>query len=231
MAPTSASSLSRRRFLRRAAQGTAGTALLLGIPWADVQARAAQFGIVPGTRVDASGQVLAGGGLDTFLGEIFLTPYTFAPRGSASCDGQIIPIQQNTALFALLGTTYGGNGQTTFALPDLRGRLPMHVGQGPGLSIRDLGEQAGSETITMLTSEMPAHSHSGAQIGGGRRVRTPSATAFPASSTEQLLYGEAAGDAMDVTASVGGGQPMNNLPPYLVLNICISLQGIFPQRP
>ncbi len=231
MAPTSASSLSRRRFLRRAAQGTAGSIALFGIPWAEVEARAAQFGIVPGTRVDARGQALAGGGYNTFLGEIFFTPYTFAPRGSASCNGQILPIAQNTALFSLLGTTYGGNGQTTFALPDLRGRMPMHVGQGPGLSNRDLGEQAGSESLTMLTSEMPTHSHSGAQIGGGRRVRTPSATAFPAASTELLLYGETAGAAMDVTAPVGGGQPVPNLPPYLVLNICISLQGIYPSRP
>ena len=231
MAPTPASSLSRRRFLRRAAQGTAGTALLLGIPWADVQARAAQFGIVPGTRVDASGQVLAGGGSSTFIGEIFFTPYNFAPRGSAMCNGQILSISQNSALFSLLGTTYGGNGTTTFALPDLRGRLPMHVGQGPGLSFRVLGERGGSESITMLTTQMPAHTHGGAQIGGGRRVRTPSATAFPAASTEQLLYGDFVGAAMDATVVAGSGQPATNLPPYLVLNICISTQGIFPPPP
>ena len=231
MAPTSASSLSRRRFLRRAAQGTAGTALLLGIPWADVQARAAQFGIVPGTRVDASGQVVAGGGPSSFIGEIFFTPYNFAPRGSAACNGQILLIAQNTALFSLLSTTYGGNGVTTFGLPDLRGRMPMHVGQGPGLTNRVLGQQGGSESITMLTTQMPAHTHGGAQIGGGRRVRTPSATAFPAASTEQLLYGDFVGAAMDATVVAGSGLPATNLPPYLVLNICISTQGIFPQRP
>src|SRR5437867_4871351 len=94
-----------------------------------------------------------------FLGMIILVPYNFAPKGWAFCNGQILPISQNTALFSLLGTTYGGNGQSTFALPNVQGNAPMHPGQGPGLSLHDLGEQGGSQTVTLLQSEVPAHSH------------------------------------------------------------------------
>lgn len=108
-----------------------------------------------------------------FLGEIRMGGWNFAPRGWALCNGQILPIAQNTALFSLLGTTYGGNGQTTFALPDLRGRVPMHWGQGPSLTPRTLGEQGGSETVTLTTSEMPQHTHSVGATSQDSGVKTP----------------------------------------------------------
>src|SRR5437762_555942 len=101
-----------------------------------------------------------------FLAEVRIFPYNFAPQGWAFCDGQILPISQNTALFSLLGTTYGGNGQTTFALPDLRGRIPLHFGQGPGLSVRDEGESSGTGQVTLISAQMPNHSHTAACFNG-----------------------------------------------------------------
>src|SRR5215211_4319727 len=110
---------------------------------------------------------------EPFIGQIMLVPYNFAPRGWAFCAGQILPIAQNTALFSLLGTTFGGNGQTTFALPDLRGRAPIGQGQGPGLSNISLGEAAGTETVTLLSTNMPAHSHTVTCDGGGSSSLSP----------------------------------------------------------
>ena len=106
---------------------------------------------------------------DPFVAEIRIFPFNFAPRGWAWCDGQLLPLSQNTALFSLLGTTYGGDGKSNFALPDLQGRAPMHPGQGPGLSLHDLGETGGSETVTLLESEIPSHSHTLSERSLGRR--------------------------------------------------------------
>jgi microcystin-dependent protein len=172
---------------------------------------------------------------DPFVAEIRIFPFNFAPKGWAWCDGQLLPLSQNTALFSLLGTTYGGNGKSNFALPDLQGRAPIHPGQGPGLSLHDLGETGGSETVSLLESEIPSHSHSlGAQnvaLGG---VAAPSSSVTlnrPASgnlfATTSPVPTAMADEAL---APAGGDQPHNNMMPYLTFYFCIALQGVFPPR-
>lgn len=167
--------------------------------------------------------------MDPFLGEIRPVGFNFAPVGWALCQGQILPISQNTALFSLLGTTYGGNGQTTFALPDLRGRVPVGRGQGPGLAIHDLGEVSGEENHTLVVSTLPAHSHSAT-------ASTHPATSYSSSDTPAVsprdVYGTADGSALasDTVVSAGGNQPHNNMQPFLTVNFVIALQGIFPPR-
>lgn len=168
---------------------------------------------------------------DPFVAEIRLLPFNFAPKGWAHCDGQFIPLSQNTALFSLLRTTYGGNGSSYFGLPNLQGRAPMHPGQGPGLSLRNLGEVTGSETVTLLESQMPAHRH-----GVEMSVR-PADTLNPGGS------GFGSGNAMyvsppanllamspQVVTTAGGDLPHNNLMPYLTVYFNIALQGVFPPR-
>lgn len=172
---------------------------------------------------------------DPYVGEIRTVGFNFAPTGWALCDGQLLPISQNTALFSLLGTYYGGDGRTTFALPDLNGATAIGQGQGQGLSDRFLGEAGGETAVTLLTSEMPVHSHqvkavaaagttgdaangAWAQPRYGRVTRN----AFAASANTELR-----GDAF---APTGGSQPHNNLPPSLTLNFIIALQGVFPPR-
>jgi microcystin-dependent protein len=171
---------------------------------------------------------------DPFVAEIRILPTNFAPRGWAFCNGQLLPLSQNTALFSLLGTTYGGNGQSTFALPDLQGNVPMHPGQGPGLSLRDLGESSGTTSVTLLVSEIPAHAHtlSGANTpadsptpGGAVPARVSGATPYRAVAGATL-----AAMAPNALAPAGASLPHNNLMPYLVLNFCIALQGVFPPR-
>ena len=168
---------------------------------------------------------------DPFVAEIRIFPFNFAPKGWAWCDGQLLPISQNTALFSLLGTTYGGDGKSTFALPDLEGRAPMHPGQGPGLSLHDLGETGGSETVTLLQSEIPVHAHGlRASLDNGD-VAIPGPTRSLASSAQGIMYNVAAGDAMmaaEALAPAGGDQPHNNMQPYLCIDFIISLFGIFP---
>ena len=170
---------------------------------------------------------------DPFIGEIKMFAGNFPPRGYAFCDGQLISIAQNTALFSLLGTQYGGDGQTTFALPDLRGRVPLHQGQGPGLSPRSIGEQIGSETVTLTASQMPFHTH--AQVAStntsspafGPSSAPGAATviaAFYGSGSPQIDMAAAAVDA------TGGSQPHDNMAPYETLSFVIALQGIFPSR-
>jgi microcystin-dependent protein len=166
---------------------------------------------------------------DPFVAEIRIYPFTFAPTGWAFCDGQLLPLSQNTALFSLLGTTYGGNGKTNFALPDLQGRVPLHPGQGPGLSLYDLGQTGGVETVTLLESEIPAHSHT--LRGSNALADTP----VPTNNTLARFRG---GYQSTLTGLVpmspgalppaGGDQPHNNLMPYLTLSFCIALQGVFP---
>lgn len=174
---------------------------------------------------------------DPFVAEIRIYPFNFAPKGWAFCDGQLLPISQNTALFSLLGTTYGGDGKSTFALPNLQGRGPMMPGQGPGLSLHDLGESAGSETVTLLESEIPAHRHavnasSGAADEEGQK---PATAALPgAQQGSNPIYGSLASGQVDMAAQAlapaGGNVPHNNMMPYLTLSFCIALQGIFPPR-
>jgi microcystin-dependent protein len=172
---------------------------------------------------------------DPFVAEIRIFPFNFPPKGWAFCNGQVLPISQNTALFSLLGTTYGGNGKSTFALPNLQGSVPVHVGSnqpGPGLSTYDLGETGGSGTVTLLTTESPSHTHSVmAQTvdQGDNRIPSPS---LNLGNTQ--IYSSAPSSATLDPAAIspsGGNQPHNNLMPYLTLNLCIALQGVFPARP
>jgi microcystin-dependent protein len=172
---------------------------------------------------------------DPFVAEIRIFPFNFAPRGWAWCDGQLMPLSQNTALFSLLGTTYGGDGKSNFALPDLQGRAPMHPGQGPGLSLHDLGETGGSETVTLLESEIPSHSHTYRAAGVAADAPLP-VGALLATSISDTPYLPASpaptlvGMSNQALAPAGGDQPHNNLQPYLTFYFCIALQGVFPPR-
>jgi microcystin-dependent protein len=171
-----------------------------------------------------------------FIAQITLFGGNFAPRGWAFCQGQILSIAQNTALFALLGTTYGGDGQTTFALPDLRGRVPVQPGQGPGLSPYSLGEMGGSETVTLNQSQMPQHTHTATTVSNassGAATDTIPNGNFLAEGNHYRSSSNAQMNpaAVQVTIGIaGGGQPVTNVQPYLAINYLIALQGIFPAR-
>jgi microcystin-dependent protein len=172
---------------------------------------------------------------DPFVAEIRIFPFNFAPKGWAFCDGQILPLSQNTALFSLLGTTYGGDGKSTFALPDLQGSAAMHPGQGQGLSLRDLGEIGGSETVTLLVSEIPFHTHTiGAfnTVPGDQLGPNANGQSLLAQSDNGPLYNTGALVTMapQALAPAGASLPHNNMQPYLTLNFCIALQGVFPPR-
>ena len=172
---------------------------------------------------------------DPFVAEVRIFPFNFPPKGWAFCDGQLMPISQNTALFSLLGTVYGGDGKSTFALPDVQGRGVMHPGQGQGLSLRDQGEMGGSETVTLLQSEMPVHNHNLMASGSNASTANPSNQVSLARSFGGLAYkvdppGTLAQLAPQAIAPTGGSLPHNNLMPYLTLNFCIALQGVFPPR-
>ena len=176
--------------------------------------------------------------MDPFVAEIRIFPFNFAPKGWAFCDGQLLPISQNTALFSLLGTTYGGDGKSTFALPDLQGNAAMHPGQGPGLSLHDLGEMGGSQSVSLLVSEIPAHAHGvGFALNGDGNSISPAAAVWAQSGAGRgaaALYqnGAATGPVqLQSLANTGGGLPHQNMQPYLTLNFCIALQGVFPARP
>jgi microcystin-dependent protein len=172
---------------------------------------------------------------DPFVAEIRIFPFNFAPSGWAFCDGQLMAISQNTALFSLLGTTYGGNGYSNFALPNLQGCAPMHPGQGPGLSLHDLGETGGSETVSLLESEIPSHSHAlmadAANSGQAHSPLNGSYAKIPLGAPPAYA---ASGSPVNMNASAiattGGGQPHNNMQPYLTLSFCIALQGVYPPR-
>lgn len=173
--------------------------------------------------------------MDPFLGEIRIFAGNFAPKGWALCQGQLLPIQSNTALFSLIGTYYGGDGKTNFALPDLQGRTPLHRGQGPGLTQRSVGESGGSATVTLTTPEMPAHTHAARGVStstvsdptnaywSGRSGR--GAAAYYASGSPNTLL------APQAIVPAGGSQPHNNCSPYLAINYIIALSGIYPPRP
>jgi microcystin-dependent protein len=168
---------------------------------------------------------------DPFVGEIILAAFNFAPYGYARCDGQLLPIAQNTALFSLLGTYYGGDGRSTFALPDLNGRVPIGAGQGPGLTNRLLGETGGSATVTLLPSELPVHTHSVALTYSTALGTTGSpANAFLASNGSGLPQYAATGTGSMASGGVSDPQAHNNEQPYQVLAFYIALQGVFPPR-
>lgn len=175
--------------------------------------------------------------MEPFIGQICLFGFNFAPRGWALCNGQLLPISQNAALFSLIGTTYGGDGRTTFALPDLRGRAPIHYGQGAGLTNRSMGEVSGTENVTLLITQIPAHNHIlQANNSGGNAPLSPSTViSNPVDINGDALNaftGSAANTSLSPTAigMSGGSQPHNNMQPYLVMNYCIALVGIFPSR-
>ena len=167
---------------------------------------------------------------EPFLAEVRMVGFNFAPRGWAFCDGQILPINQNQSLYSLLGTTYGGDGRTTFALPDLRGRTPIHVGSSGATEHRQ-GQKSGEETHTLAVNEMPQHQHavdaSDAEVNnpqpGGNRPGNVTNLAYHAATNNQNM-------AAGVVANAGGGQAHNNMQPYLALNFCMALRGLFPSR-
>jgi len=180
--------------------------------------------------------------MNPFLGMMFAFGGNFAINGFALCSGQLLAISQNTALFSILGTTYGGNGQSTFALPDLRGRAPISVGQGPGLSNYDLGQQSGAETVTLITGNLPAHNHglmvsntagtTGVPANNTAFAKGPATGAGPNATLAKMYTTSAANIALTPPSigMTGGGQPISTLPPTLVVTWLIALQGIFPSR-
>ena len=174
--------------------------------------------------------------MDPFVAEIRIFGFNFAPKGWAFCDGQILPLSQNTALFSLLGTTYGGDGKSNFALPNLQGDAPMAPGQGPGLSLHDLGEQGGSETVTLLQSEVPSHSHNimAANLPGDQAAPTTSRSLARSVNGFAYVAGSPAPAFVQMNnfmlTPTGGDLPHNNMMPYLPLTMCIALQGVFPPR-
>jgi microcystin-dependent protein len=179
---------------------------------------------------------------EPFIGEIRMVSFTFAPRGWAFCNGQLLSIAENTALFSLLGTTYGGNGQTTFGLPDLRGRSPVGPGQGPGLSNITQGEMSGTEKVTLLSSQMPAHTHGvSLEVAGAAAnpVNAPTATnnvlgASGGGQGNATIWSDALNSPVALPSKesgiAGGGQPVPTRNPYLGTNFVIALEGIFPSR-
>lgn len=167
---------------------------------------------------------------EQYLSEIRMVAFNFPPKGWAFCNGQILSIQQNQALFSILGTTYGGNGQTTFALPNLQGRVPLHFGSSPQGGSYTLGQIAGEPAVTLISSQMPAHTHQ-VKANSGANTNAASNTAVPGGGGAPG-YGSATDTAMNpqIVGMTGGSQPHNNMQPYLVINFCIALVGIFPSR-
>lgn len=168
---------------------------------------------------------------DPFVAEIRIFPFNFPPKGWAWCDGQLLPLSQNTALFSLLGTTYGGDGKSTFALPNLEGRAPMQPGQGPGLSLYDLGETGGSETVTLLESEIPAHTHTLRASDERGDATSPQANYLGTGTDMYAPAQNLAAMAPQSLPPAGNSLPHNNMQPYLTFYFNIALQGIYPQRP
>lgn len=169
---------------------------------------------------------------EPFLAEVRMVGFNFAPRGWAFCDGQILPINQNQSLYSLLGTTYGGDGRTSFALPDLRGRAPIHVGRSNGGESHQLGQKSGEEGHTLGVNEIPGHDHRLRASSADANDSTPGGNVL-ARSTVPEAYREATnlGDMRSGTvANTGGGQAHENMQPYLALNFCIALRGLFPSR-
>jgi microcystin-dependent protein len=169
---------------------------------------------------------------DPFVAEIRIFPFNFAPKGWAFCNGQILPLSQNTALFSLLGTTYGGDGKSNFALPNLQGSAPIHAGQGPGLSLYDLGQSGGTDNVTLLQSEMPSHAHAMADSKSDGTDTSPANELFAKGIGIGMYAAPGALTQLDpnAIAPAGGSAPHNNMMPFLTLNFNIALQGVFPPR-
>lgn len=170
---------------------------------------------------------------DPFVAEIRMVPFNFVPSGWAACNGQLLPLSQNTALFSLLGTYYGGDGKSNFALPDLRGRAAMHHGQGPGLSERYIGESGGEESVSLTEAQMPPHSHGIRAVAAPGTVLSPAGAAFARAPGTASLYGAVSsisGTMSTAAIHPGGGAPHNNMQPYLTMHFIIALRGVFPPR-
>lgn len=173
---------------------------------------------------------------EPFLGQVYLVGWNFAARSFALCDGQLLPISQNSALFSLLGTIYGGDGRTSFGLPDLRGRVPMHMGNGPGLSSRRIGEKSGVETVTLTVAEIPSHNHNARlqaeNVAGNTDDPTGNMLAKATNTYRAQFRSDdvAMNSAAVLSDNVGGSQSHYNMQPYLVMNYQIALQGLFPSR-
>lgn len=167
--------------------------------------------------------------MEPFIGQIMMFAGNFAPRGWAFCNGQLLSIAQNTALFSILGTTYGGDGKTTFALPDLRGRAPLHWGHGPGLSNRNLGESGGQETVTLTVDQMPAHGHLLTASNDAATARQPKDAVLAQSESYTQLRPNVILSQSAIT-NAGDSQPHPNMQPFLGISFVIALQGIFPSR-
>lgn len=169
---------------------------------------------------------------EPFLAEVRIVGFNFAPRGWAFCDGQILPINQNQSLYSLLGTTYGGDGRTTFALPDLRGRVPIHVGSsGDGGAHHTEGQKSGEETHTLAANEMPQHNHVVKASTANATVTDPSSMVLAATTSDVYTDSATSVDlASGTSLNAGGGQAHDNMQPYLAVNFCIALQGLFPSR-
>ena len=178
------------------------------------------------------------GGSEPYIGQIMAVGFNFAPRGWAKCDGQLLPIAQNSALFSLLGTTFGGDGRTTFGLPDLRGRVAIGEGQGQGLSHRSWGERGGAETTTLTVNQMPAHNHDIFVEPGDGDTSSPTGMVLAQAllsnrrDNQYAILPDPAEDTLDLDAVsvVGGGQAHANMQPFLTINYCIALQGVLPSR-
>lgn len=171
-------------------------------------------------------------GLEPFIGEIMMFGGNFCPRGWADTNGQLLPVSQNQALFSLLGTIYGGDGRTTFALPDMRGRVALHNGQGPGLSNRKIGSKGGAETHTLNVSQMPSHTHNLKASGTSASSKSPTGKVLGKSRRKAFsnASGSLAQMAPQAVGTVGNGQPHNNMQPFITIRYCIALQGIYPSR-
>ena len=171
---------------------------------------------------------------EPFIGEIRMVGFNFAPRGWALCNGQLLSIASNNALFSLIGTYYGGDGRTTFALPNLQGRVPMHYGSGAGLSPRLIGEAAGQESVSLTEAQLPAHTHKARASSLKGNTNSPVGRVWSKDAgVQSATYTSNAADAdmaAGAIAPAGGGQPHNNMPPYLAVNFIIALQGIYPSR-
>lgn len=172
--------------------------------------------------------------MDPFIGQLIMFGGNFAPRGWALCDGQLLPISSNSALFSILGTTYGGDGRTTFALPDLRGRVPVHAGNGPGLTDKRLGSKGGAETTTLITQNLPAHHHQLIASSQPAAQAGASGGYFPSNGRGgDLLYASSQGTATsmgETTGNTGNNTSFNNMQPYVTVNYIIALVGTFPSR-